>query len=268
MAGTARGAREAAGAQYNQRVQRPRLRREQRQAIQRTELVHLRNRLTTLLFAAGLLVIACAAPAASRVNPTAAAPSPPAARTSVPATSDPASPVPLAAASPVASPETTPAALANPLLAIATLVPAAPAIGNILSGATPVPTTPAPTSTPFATPLPGTGAPSPDQAIRWAYQAVAANDEQSLRLVTDPEVRGNPLPVFEMLGRGDRKLMLTNMEYTVIEDDGRRAIIRVTGTVGNIPLLGERSIDVLEVAKLIGSSWYLTRPTDGSAPRR
>jgi hypothetical protein len=86
--------------------------------------------------------------------------------------------------------------------------------------------------------------------------------------VTDPEVRGNPLPVFEMLGRGDRKLILSEMDYAVTENDGRRAIVRVTGKVGNIPLLGERSIDVLEVAKFIGGAWYLTRPTDGSAPRR
>ena len=125
-----------------------------------------------------------------------------------------------------------------------------------------------PTATPVPTPAPGTGASSPEAAIQRAFEAAADGDEQALKSVSDPAVHENPLPFLEMLGRGDRKLTLTDMQYRTIQNDGSFATVRVTGRIGNIPLLGERSIDEKETAKRIGGAWYLSRSTDSGGQRR
>jgi hypothetical protein len=169
-----------------------------------------------------------------------------------------------AGASQPAAPQATTAGATStpsgPLAALATLVPAIPTgLPNLLER---------PTATPVPTPAPGTGASSPEAAIQRAFEAAADGDEQALKSVSDPAVHENPLPFLEMLGRGDRKLTLTDMQYRTIQNDGSFATVRVTGRIGNIPLLGERSIDEKETAKRIGGAWYLSRSTDSGGQRR
>lgn len=141
---------------------------------------------------------------------------------------------------------------------------AAPATPTARAAAGP-PSVPA-TSAPAA---PGTGAPTPELAVQRAYEAAANGDNQALTDVTDPDLRGgqSPLRLLQVLGRGDRKSTLNNMQYQTVANDDTYAQVHVTGRVGNVPLVGERSIDETETARKIGDAWYLSRSRDGSSRR-
>jgi hypothetical protein len=154
-------------------------------------------------------------------------------------------------------------ATASVPLAPATVLPLATALTALPELLRPATAGPAPA------PAPGSGAPSPQEAVQRAYEAAANGDDQALRAVTDPELRDdNPLRVIRVLSSGDRKLTLSSMRYDVVQNDGSVAVIHVTGRIGNIPLVGERSVDDNHSAKNIGGAWYLARSADEGRSRR
>jgi hypothetical protein len=153
------------------------------------------------------------------------------------------------AAPPTATPTSGPGDLAaGALTAVATLIP-------LPAGS------PAATSTPVSV---GQGAAAPEEAVRRAYEAAVAGDDRALAEVTDPEQREQPaqLRAVELLGRTGRRLTLHDMAYIVEANDGSTATVHVTGRIGNLPIVGERSIDERESVRKIGAAWYLSRPRD------
>jgi hypothetical protein len=204
-------------------------------------------------------------PPATPTSPPAAAPTPQSASTGPPATAT--APAPVAGGS-AATPTSPPPS--GPLATLTAIIPGGlpTSIANAFDRSTPgAAAAPAPTA-PAAAPAPGTGAESPEAAVQRAYEAAANGDDQALKDVTDPEVRRNPLRLMEALGRTGRKLTLIDLRYQTTANDGTKASVHVTGTIGNIPLVGERKIDEDEAAKKLGNAWYITRSDDSVLPRR
>jgi hypothetical protein len=127
-----------------------------------------------------------------------------------------------------------------------------PAVATALSGFLPAP---------GATTAPGSGATAPELAVQLAFEAAANGDDQTVRSLSDPAQRSGPSPLrlVDIFTSGGRKLTLSDMKYQVVESDGTVARVRVTGRIGNLPLVGERSIDEIQIARKIGGAWYISR---------